>query len=112
MKLNLNTKKCIACEDGMKSLTKKSIIHHFSELKNKWELVDDKKIQYVFQFKNFKDAMRFVNKVADLAESEGHHPNIHIYYNKVVIELTTHSIRGLSANDFILAVKIEKLNLI
>ena len=53
--------------------------------------------------------MFFVNKVADLAEAEGHHPDIHIFYNKVSLELSTHAIRGLSENDFILAAKIDRL---
>jgi len=53
--------------------------------------------------------MKFVNKVADLAESEGHHPDFHIHYNKVLIELWTHAVGGLSENDFILAAKIDKL---
>ena len=61
------------------------------------------------QFKDFKEAMKFVNKVAEAAEQEGHHPDIHIYYNKVRLELTTHKIKGLSENDFILAAKINAL---
>jgi 4a-hydroxytetrahydrobiopterin dehydratase len=51
--------------------------------------------------------MRFVNVVADIAESEGHHPNISISWNKVLLEITTHAIKGLSENDFILAAKIN-----
>jgi 4a-hydroxytetrahydrobiopterin dehydratase len=53
--------------------------------------------------------MDFVNKVADLAEEEGHHPVMHIYYGRLVIDLWTHAINGLSENDFILASKIDKL---
>jgi 4a-hydroxytetrahydrobiopterin dehydratase len=68
-----------------------------------------KKIEQKFKFKYFKEAMVFVNKIAELAESEGHHPDIEISYNKVEIELTTHAIGGLSTNDFILASKIELL---
>jgi len=53
--------------------------------------------------------MKFVNKVADLAEEEGHHPDIHISYSRVTIDLTTHAVGGLSENDFILAAKIDRL---
>ena len=60
-------------------------------------------------FKNFIGALAFVNKVGDLAEAEGHHPDIHISYNKVQLTLTTHAIGGLSENDFILAAKIDSL---
>ena len=60
-------------------------------------------------FKNFVEAMAFINKVADIAEEERHHPDIHISYNKVQLTLTTHAIHGLSENDFILAAKIDSL---
>ena len=62
-----------------------------------------------FRFKNFKEAIAFVNKVADLAEDQGHHPDIHISWNRVRLELTTHAINGLSDNDFIMAAKISRL---
>lgn len=61
------------------------------------------------KFKNFVESMVFVNRVADLAEAEGHHPDIHISWNRVRLELTTHAIKGLSENDFILAAKINAL---
>lgn len=69
---------------------------------------DFKKISKDFVFKNFVEAIDFVENVADIAEEEGHHPDIAIYYNKVNIELWTHSIDGLSVNDFILAAKINE----
>lgn len=64
-----------------------------------------------FKFKNFMDAMEFVSQVADIAELEDHHPDIHIFYNRVRLELSTHSIKGLSENDFIVAAKINALPL-
>jgi len=60
--------------------------------------------------KDFKDAIGFVQAVAELAEAEGHHPDIAIHYRKVTLALTTHTIRGLSENDFILAAKINKIH--
>ena len=78
-------------------------------LKLNWEVVENKKIKHEFKFKDFDEAIEFVNKVAKISEEQNHHPNIHIYYNRVVIDLTTHSIKGLSENDFILADKIENL---
>jgi len=56
--------------------------------------------------------MKFVNKVAELAESEDHHPDIHIYWNKVKLVLWTHAIGGLSENDFIMAAKVNEINMI
>lgn len=67
------------------------------------------KIRKQFKFKDFKKAMEFVNEVADLAESEGHHPDIKIVYNKVQLDLFTHAVGGLSENDFIMASKINKI---
>jgi 4a-hydroxytetrahydrobiopterin dehydratase len=60
-----------------------------------------------YKFKDFLGAMNFVKKVAKIAQKENHHPDIHIFYNKVLLELSTHSIGGLSENDFILATKID-----
>ncbi len=71
-----------------------------------WQLKENK-IRKVYRFKDFKESMKFVNKVAELAEEEGHHPNISISWNKVSLTLTTHAIGGLSENDFILAAKID-----
>jgi len=78
---------------------------------NNWTLdVLGKYISKKFKFKDFKTALNFVNKVGEIAESEGHHPDIHLTdYNQVLIVLSTHVIGGLSHNDFILAVKIDVL---
>ncbi|OGK32424.1 4a-hydroxytetrahydrobiopterin dehydratase [Candidatus Roizmanbacteria bacterium RIFCSPHIGHO2_12_FULL_36_11] len=109
MKIKLTEKKCVPCEGGMPPMRLAEIKKYLPQLKNKWELSDSKKITYSFKFKTFKQAIVFVNRVAELAESENHHPNIYILYNKVKIILTTHAIGGLSENDFILAAKIENL---
>lgn len=110
MEMNLTDKKCVPCEIGTPPLTPQQFEPLLKQLKLEWEVIDDKKIRHEFKFKDFEQAMDFVNKVAKLAEDEGHHPNIHIYYSKVVIDLTTHSIKGLSENDFIMAAKVENLS--
>ena len=89
--------------------SKKCVPSLLKQLKLEWEVVENCKIRHEFKFKDFVEAIEFVNKVANLAKSENHHPNIHIYYSRVVIDLATHSIKGLSENDFIIAAKIEKL---
>lgn len=90
-------------------MTPQEFTPHLVQIKN-WNVVDGKQIQKDFKFKDFKEALAFVNKVGDIAEAEGHHPDISIYsWNKVKIELSTHSIGGLSLNDFILAAKIDQL---
>jgi 4a-hydroxytetrahydrobiopterin dehydratase len=105
----LADKKCVPCEGGTPPMKGEEIQKNKSQLKNDWKVVDETKIRHEFKFKDFKQAMAFVNKAADVAEEEGHHPDIHIHYNRVVIELWTHSIGGLSENDFIMAAKIERL---
>lgn len=107
--MDLTKQKCVPCEGGTKPLDKKGIETYLLMLKTPWEVVDEKRIRRMFKFKDFKEAMDFVNKVARIAEEEGHHPDITVSYNKVQIELTTHAIGGLSTNDFIEASKIELL---
>ena len=75
-----------------------------------WMLAEDaKSISKNFKFKDFKEALAFVNKVGDIAESEGHHPDIELGWGKVTITLSTHAIGGLSQNDFIVAAKINNI---
>ena len=106
---DLIQKKCIPCEVGGDPLGPEEISQLLPQLEGTWEVINNVKIKRKFRFKNFVETMRFVNKVADLAESEGHHPDLHIYYNKLTIELLTHAVKGLSLNDFIVAAKINKL---
>ena len=70
---------------------------------------NNKKITRAWLFEDFVMAMKFVNQVAKLAEKQGHHPDITIWYNKVTLDLSTHSIKGLTENDFIVAAKIDGL---
>ena len=98
-------KKCVPCEGGIPALTQDQVGKNLSSI-NGWQQ-DGKKIKKLFKFKNFKDALIFVNLVGDVAESEKHHPDIYLAYGKVEIIIWTHAINGLSENDFILAGKIE-----
>lgn len=105
----LSEKKCVPCQGGTQPLEKKEAEHYLQEVLS-WELIDNgKKIQKMFEFKDFGQAMRFVNSVAEIAKSEDHHPDIFISYNKVKLTLFTHKIEGLHKNDFILASKIDKI---
>jgi len=102
--------KCVACEGAEKPLAHDDIQAFMKRLKEPWDVIDNKKIKKIFTFQDFKKAMVFVNKVSDIAEEEQHHPDIHIFYNKVTIELWTHAINGLFQNDFIVAAKIDELS--
>jgi 4a-hydroxytetrahydrobiopterin dehydratase len=107
--MELKEKRCRPCEGGVPPLEKEEIEQYQKQLKNEWEVVDRKKIRQTYSFKDFKEALNFANKVGEIAEEEQHHPDLHVYYGKVVIELATHAIGGLSENDFILAAKIENI---
>lgn len=106
---DLTSKVCVACEGGVQPLDEHGIAEMLAKLTATWDVVDNKKIRRTFQFADFPQAMEFVEKVAKIANAENHHPDIHIFYNKVTLEIWTHAIGGLSENDFILAAKIEQL---
>jgi len=105
--MELAAKRCKPCEGGMPPLNLDESKRLLAQVEG-WKL-EEKTIQKSFKFKNFVEAIKFVNRVADLAESEGHHPDIHISYNRVKLSLMAHVIGGLSENDFILAAKIDRL---
>ncbi len=108
LKSDLKNKKCVPCEGGVKPLTPDEYGAYLRTELSEWVDVDEKHIEKEYIFKNFKEALSFVNKVGTLAESEGHHPDINLHnWNRVKLTLSTHSIGGLSENDFILASKID-----
>lgn len=104
--MNLTQKKCVPCEGGTLPFVNEKIEEYLKEVQG-WEVQDNKIIAKTFGFKSFREAINFVNQVASFAEQEQHHPDIHIRYRKVTLELTTHAIKGLSENDFIMASKID-----
>lgn len=108
---DLTKKHCVPCEGGTPPLSLNEALKYMQQTGG-WEILDEKsmKIQRKFIFKDFKEALDFINKVGHLAESENHHPDIYLHnFRKVDITLYTHAISGLSENDFILAAKINQL---
>ena len=106
---DLVQKKCVACE-GFETPLNKVEAEVLMKQTPQWILSDDvKEISREFKFKNFAQALEFVNKVGAIAESEGHHPDIELGWGRVKISLTTHAIKGLSENDFIVAAKVDAL---
>lgn len=107
--MDLTKKHCVPCESGDPPLPDEKEDELIKEVSG-WQLSrgEPHTISRQFKFKDFAEAMKFVNKVADIAEEEGHHPDIYIFYNKVKLDLYTHAVGGLSENDFILAAKIKE----
>jgi len=109
--MGLTDMKCVPCQGGEPILTQEEIDKYLKEVDKDWKAENNPdKISREFEFKDFMGAIDFVNKVAKLAEDEGHHPNIYLHeYKKLKIELWTHKIFGLHQNDFIMAAKMDKL---
>lgn len=107
--VTLSNQKCVPCEGGMPPLTIGEYTPYMEKLPE-WSVVSGIKIEKIFKFNTFKEAMVFVNTVADIAEANNHHPDINLFnWNKVKITLTTHAIGGLSMNDLILAAKLDEI---
>jgi 4a-hydroxytetrahydrobiopterin dehydratase len=106
----LVAKKCKPCEGGVDPCTLDEARHQLGNLHGWYLTHDGQRIRKDWTVKHFMAGMDFFNKVAEIAEADGHHPDLHIEgYRNVSIELWTHAIGGLSENDFILAAKIDEL---
>ena len=105
----LTKEKCIPCEGDTVPLTQEEIGLLLSDVED-WKQEGNKKISREFTYKNFVQAVDFINRIADVAEYEDHHPDLCLHnYNHVRVELMTHAIKGLSRNDFIVAAKINQI---
>lgn len=106
----LTSKKCVPCEGSVPKFSAKEAANQIQHLDG-WELThNNERIRKSWVVTNFLAAMSFFEKVAEISEAEGHHPDLHlVQYRNVTIELWTHAIGGLSENDFICAAKIDEL---
>jgi 4a-hydroxytetrahydrobiopterin dehydratase len=106
---DLQKKKCVPCEGGTLPMTPELSAAYLQHLPG-WKINQPGTVLYKeFIFKGFADGMAFANKIAVIADEEDHHPDLTVSWAKVMVELTTHAIHGLSENDFILAAKIQAL---
>lgn len=105
----LARKRCIPCSGGTPPLRKEEIERLQSQLSPEWNVVEEHHIEREFTFKDFREALNFTDSVGEIAENEGHHPDIYLAWGKVGIKIWTHKIDGLTESDFILAAKIEEL---
>jgi 4a-hydroxytetrahydrobiopterin dehydratase len=105
----LATKTCTPCKGGIPPLPSREAERLLEQVPH-WELRDGGlRIERAFKFRNFADALRFVQEVGELAEAEGHHPDISFGWGYATVRLQTKKIKGLHENDFILAAKIDRL---
>ncbi len=110
---DLADKKCIPCKGGIPGFDVNEI-HKYLKKVDGWDVkADESKIYYLikeFKFKNFLESQDFVNKVGDIAEKEGHHPDIWYGWGYAKIKIFTHAIKGLHESDFILAAKVDQIS--
>ena len=104
----LASRECVPCRGGVPPL-KGVELQRLSEELGDWSVVDEHHLSKVFKFRNFAESLAFVNRVGELAEQQGHHPDICFGWGKVEITIWTHKIDGLTESDFILAAKIDEL---
>lgn len=98
------------CKGGVPPLKGDQLAELYTQLDKDWELVDEHHLQKTYPFPDFKSALAFTLKVGELAEQEGHHPDIHLSWGKVGLSVWTHKIDGLTESDFILAAKCDEIN--
>ena len=107
--LSLTKSSCTPCKGGIEPLKGNTIKNLLEQLADGWEVIDEHHLEKEYKFKNFVQALDFVNKVGQLAESQGHHPDIHLGWGRVKLITWTHKIDGLHKNDFIFASKADEL---
>ena len=105
---DLAKKTCIPCKGGVPPLKGEKLDDLLEKLKNNWKIIKEHHLEKDYSFKNFKEALDFTIKVGELAENQGHHPDIFLAWGKVKLTIWTHKIDGLTESDFIFAAKADK----
>ncbi len=107
--MNLADKKCVPCRGGVPPLQGEEL-ESFKKQVPGWEAAKGHHLTRTYTFPDFRTALAFTNRVGELAEREGHHPDLYLSWGKVAVKIWTHKIDGLTESDFILAAKIDQLH--
>ncbi|MBI4507883.1 MAG: 4a-hydroxytetrahydrobiopterin dehydratase [Chloroflexi bacterium] len=108
METSLADQKCVPCRGGVPPLAAEQLAPLLAQLTS-WQVEDDKKLIKSYRFKNFVEAVAFVNAVTTVAEDEGHHPDLYVRWGEVRAYLWTHKIDGLTESDFFMAAKMDRV---
>ncbi len=100
---------CVPCRGGVPPLEGDELTGLRERLGGGWRVVEEHHLEKEFRFDDFRSALGFTNRVGELAEEQGHHPDIHLSWGRVRLEIWTHQIDGLTESDFVLAAKVDKL---
>jgi 4a-hydroxytetrahydrobiopterin dehydratase len=105
----LAEKECVPCKGGVAPLKGEELTNLARELDPGWKVVREHQLEREFKFKNFREALDFTNRVGELAEAQGHHPDIALGWGRVQLTIWTHKLDGLTESDLILAAKVDEL---
>jgi 4a-hydroxytetrahydrobiopterin dehydratase len=100
---------CVPCKGGVPPLQGKEIEELQTRLGGDWRVEREHHLEKEFTFKDFREALDFTNRIGEIAEQQGHHPNICLTWGKVTVQIWTHKIQGLTESDFVLAAKIDRV---
>jgi 4a-hydroxytetrahydrobiopterin dehydratase len=103
----LASKQCIPCRGNIPPLKAEGLEKLHRQLDDGWTIVDEHHLEREYKFKNFRQALDFTNRVGELAEEQGHHPDIYLSWGRVKLTIWTHKIDGLTESDFIFAAKVD-----
>lgn len=109
MSSELAKKECKPCDGGTPALRGDALRQLKEQLDGGWQVVEEKRLEKQFKFPDFRHALEFTNRVGEIAEEQGHHPDLYLTYGEVRIQIWTHKVGGLTESDFVLAAKIAKL---
>jgi len=107
MTSDLAKKECKACDGGTPPLKGDALRQFKNQLGGGWRVVDEQRLEKQFKFPDFRQALEFTNRIGEIAEEQGHHPDIFLTYGEVRLQIWTHKINGLAESDFILAAKVD-----
>ena len=105
----LAEKECTACKGHAEAVKGGELASLTDQIDGAWSVIREHHLDREFKFKNFREALDFTNRVGELAEAQGHHPDIYLAWGQVKVTIWTHKIDGLTESDFVLAAKVDRL---
>ena len=105
----LAEKQCVPCRGGVPPLRGEELERLRAQLHADWRVVDEHHLERAFRFPDFRQALDFTSRVGELAEEQDHHPDLHLSWGKVVVQIWTHKIDGLTESDFVFAAKTDRM---
>jgi 4a-hydroxytetrahydrobiopterin dehydratase len=106
---DLAAKDCVPCKGGVPPLKGEGLRMFQEELGGDWRVVDEHHLEKTYSFKNFREALDFTSRVGEMAEEQGHHPDLYLAWGKVKLTVWTHKVGGLTESDFVFAAKADRL---